>query len=551
MKTLFALVLATMLASSQSPSTEDPAPGVVIVPIQGPLSEGMVALTLRSVREAEASGASHLIFKIDTEGGQVTLMDRIVDAIENLDGPVTVAWVGQKAASAGALIAISCDYLFMTPGGNIGSARPIWISPIPFLPVEELEPVRQQRTEEEEKFISHFRSHFRAKAQRTNRNDSIAEAMVDPRLVLYEVEVDGVRRFVKDQEYRELVNLYSEQRVHRVREICGSDELLNLTAQEAMEVQFIDGIVSSQEELLGLLEATNAPIRTMTASWSESLAAFVQSYSWFFLICGVLGILIEVKVPGFGLPGVLGTLCMGLFLFGKYLVGLAEVTEILLIVAGFVLIAIEVFLVPGTLVAGITGALALLAGLVLSLQSFALPPDGRPWVAMEWWENVQWLGVSLGGGLIAVLLLSHFLPQVPVFNRVMLKSSFASPTARSAAALVDDVRREWRPQIGALAVAQSPLRPAGKILLEGNQLDAVAEGQFVSEGTSVRVVKLQGNRIVVRPASGSDESGVPRPGPGNEGPDTSGPNAHGPDVQGPDVQGPDVQGPDVQGTTNV
>lgn len=498
---LKAALAGSLLATSawaQTPSPNAPetmGPPVVVIPIEGGLSETHVALMLRGYSIAEASSAAAIILRIDTTGGEITLMDRIIDQIEDHPAIPTAAYITDRAASAGSLVAISCNRIFMRPGAHLGSSKPILLLPFDLLPGE----VGDQPREYLEKMQSELRGHFRAKAQRTGRNPAIAEAMVDQKIVVYEIEIDGLRDYVSEKEYREKIEMHGPERVHRIREICSVNELLNLTATEAYELQFIDGLVEDQAGVLRLMGFENAPVIELVPSWSERLAELIQRFWWLFLVGGLLFGFIELKIPGFGIPGILGLLCFALLLFGKYLVGLAEVTEVLLIVIGLALIAVELFVFPGTLVAGILGAISVLTGLILSFQSFVLPSENAPpWAVDDWWVTLTNLGYAFLAGIVSMYLLTHFLPHLPILRGIALRSSTGG-SLQGSGTLMDDVHRDWRPAVGATGLSESPLRPVGKINLGGHRVDAVAEGKFVDAGISVKVIRVEGNRIVVRP----------------------------------------------------
>lgn len=466
---------------------------VLVVPIEGELMESTVALVVRSVRRAEELGASHLVFEIDTPVGRIDRMNRIALALEDTNTR-TVAFVRQSAVSAGALIALACDELYMTPGSHIGSALPIYRSILP-LPPEIQELQDQKRSEEEEKMISAFRALFRAKAQQSGRNEWIAEAMVDPQIALLEITLDGERSVVTEQKFHELEELHGTDRVRRLRVVCEAGKLLNLTALEAEELRFVDAIVPGRHALLEVLGVPDAPLLELSVSWSEQFADWISRWGWFLLPIGLLALFLELKVPGFGLPGIIGIACLALVIFGKYLAGLADVAEILLILGGLVLIAVEIFLMPGTLIPGIAGAIALVAGIVLAFQSVDLPGSADSITAIQWWSNTRNLALSIVGGIIGMFAAANLLPGLPLFQRGL---QAPRSQAERSAAMVDDVHRGYHPSVGAAGRALSPLRPAGKILVDGRELHAVTEGAFLDEGTAVRVIRVEGNRIVVR-----------------------------------------------------
>ena len=191
------LELIALASGSAAVPAQDAQPDTIcVVPMHGPLSEKMLALTVRGIRRAHELKSRAVIFELDTEGGEIGLMDRLIDEIERAQDLSTVAFVTQKALSAGALIAISCEKLYMKPGTNVGSALPISVFEVFGIPVVSAPPVGADRTSSSEKILSAMRKHFGAKAEARGRPSALAEAMVDPDLGVAEITVDGVRQFV-------------------------------------------------------------------------------------------------------------------------------------------------------------------------------------------------------------------------------------------------------------------------------------------------------------------------------------------------------------------
>ncbi|MEW6747703.1 MAG: NfeD family protein [Planctomycetota bacterium] len=491
---LAALVTPPALPQADIPSRER----AVLIPIKGELSRGHLHLIRRGVRQARSSSAKAVVFEIDSPGGEVSRMEEIDDAMHQgrTEGLETVALVVNQANSAAAFLAIGCDYLYMTPASQIGSARPIQIGLpgiVPTLP--------GMGEAETEKFLSAFRGSFRRQAEAQGRNPAIAEAMVDDRIELVLVEKNGEPEVMRRSDF---ANLEDSANARLIEVVCESGELLNLTANEALRYRFIDGIVETRAELASHLEIPEQNLIELSPTWSEGLAEFLDQIGLVLFFLGCLFLFVEFKIPGFGLPGILGVACFALLLFGKYLAGLAEIPEILLVVIGLGLIAVELFVFPGTLVAGVVGGLAVLVGLFLSFQSFVIPEQDWQFELMG--NNALWFSGALIASLIGLFVLARFLPGVPLLGRLVLDPvRGGTPGLRGGAAAVDDVDRWADIVVGAEGLADSDLRPAGKIQLGLRRLDAVAEGTFIERGTTVRVVRVEGNRIVVRavgPAGG-------------------------------------------------
>jgi len=491
-------------AAQERPVAADGAPArVVIVPIHGPLTEEMVALTIRAIRRAHELQAAALIFEIDSEGGNVALMDRLIDEIERADGLDTIAYVTQKAMSAGSLIAISCERVYMRPGASMGSALVLMVREFFGLPVDRIETLRDDNEAYFRKIINGYRAHWRAKAQHHARPDALAEAMVYAEKAVIEVEVDGERRFLREPELVELAKMRDEAAIRRIRTVVEAEDVLSMTAQEWYEVRMIDGLVTSRSDLLQQLGLHQATVFELAPSWSERLAGFLQAWGVALLIAGLMAVFVEIKLPGFGLPGIIGITCLALWMFGKYLAGLAEITELLLVGAGFGLIAVEIFVLPGMLVAGIAGVVSLLAGLVLAAQQTVLPDPARPLASAEWWSNANSIALAVVGSVVGMIALGHLLPSIPLLNRAILKPVGGAATggATADASLlrpIDELAPAWRPAIGALGRALTPLRPAGKVVVDGHELDAVSEGPLIERDAAITVVSVAAGRLVVR-----------------------------------------------------
>jgi membrane-bound serine protease (ClpP class) len=503
----FAALLVTLLTPALPPGlagTQGTGP-VVVVPIHGQLDEAMMTLTVRGVREAHEEHARALVFEIDSEGGSIELMDRVIDEIERAHDLTTVAFVTQKAASAGALIAISCQRLYMKPATNIGSAVPILISLIGGEGKPGVLLLSRDNPAEFEKMSSHLRAHFRAKAQANGRSPALAEAMVDPNVAAYEIEVDGTRSFATEHDTMELVAQHGEAAVRKVREICPRGKVLNMTAQEAQLAGFIDGIAASREDLLAQLGMASAEVRFIAPSWTDRLAQFTRAFGWLLILVGLIALFIEMKVPGFGLPGLVGIACLTVYLAGNYVAGVADWGEILLVMLGFALVAVEVFALPGTLLPGLLGIIAVVVGLVAASQTTLLPQSDRPWAEAVWWENVRTLSLTIVGVVATMLVLAWAFPNVPILNRAVLRTAAGSAGVAPALAVI-------LPASGAPGDTKTPLRPAGKVIVDGREYDASSEGPFIEAGRAVVVLRSEGSHLIVRVTAPDPDAKGARPG---------------------------------------
>lgn len=422
-------------------TAQTPRPVVYVVAIEGTIDLGIAPFLSRTIREAQQAGAAAVLLDINTLGGRVDAAVAMRDTLVN--APVrTIAFVHPRAISAGALIALATDTIVMAGGGTIGAAMPV---------VGGTGPPQAA----DEKSVSYLRKEFASTAERRGRPPEFAEAMVDA-----DVEIAGV---------------------------VTKGKLLTLTTSEAIAhevAEFTADTVSGALDAAGL---PGAEVRAVSQTWAETLVRFLTDpiVSSLLMTIGMLGILVEIRTPGFAVPGSIGLLSLGLFFWGHWLVQLAGWEELLLVAAGVLLVGLEVFVIPGFGVAGIAGAAALIAGLGLTLigagATTAVIVGALGRVAIS-------LLVALAGGLA----LLRVLPNLPFGRRFVLD------TEMRAASGYESPPRADRLALGRVGVASSPLRPAGVADIDGMRVDVVSDGSFIEAGAAIEVTRVEGNRIVVR-----------------------------------------------------
>lgn len=424
-------VLAAGVASYQT------TPQVLIVPVTGVIEMGLAPFVERSLHDARERGAAAVILDLDTPGGRVDAAERIADDVS--DSPVPVyALVDRRAFSAGALISLATQRIYMRPGSVIGAATP----------------VDGSGTKAPEKIVSAMRSEMRALAEARGLDPAVAEAMVDEQLAIPGVIEKG--------------------------------QLLSLTTSEAVAL----GYAVEAADLDGLLAdvgLTGADVVTMEVNWAERVVRFLSHpvVAPFLLTLGFLGLLVEIKTPGFGVGGAAGLLALSLFFGSHLIVGLAGLESLIIFGAGIVLLALEIFVLPGFGVFGVLGLLAVLGGLFTSLVG------GIPTMA-----DFSRAGLILATTMLLVIttawaLLRHMPHSGPLARRgVFLLASTDKAAGFESARLRADL-------VGQTGVAVTDLRPSGVALLAGERVDVVADSGWIEEGTPVRVVSSEGYRNVV------------------------------------------------------
>jgi len=427
-------------------------PVVYVAPIEGIIDLGLAPYVRRVLNEATDAGAAAVIFEINTFGGRVDAAVLIRDALLNARVK-TVAFVNKRAISAGALISLAAEKIVMADGGTIGAATPVQMGQ----PGAPAKPV-------EEKTVSYVRKEFSATAEARKRPPLVAEAMVDG-----DVEIPG---------------------------LVQKGKLLTLTTDEALKHKVADFRAQTIESVLEQLGLAGAQVTRASPNWAEELVRFLTNpiVSSLLMTIGMLGILLEIRTPGFGLPGGIGVASLALFFWGHSLVQLAGWEELLLFASGLGLLVLEVFVIPGFGVAGVLGIAALIGGLSLSLfgagasWEFILKAAGR-------------VVFSLLLALVASLALLRFLPRLPFGRRLILETGLSAGEGYASAPAAD---KSW---LGKGGVAVSPLRPAGIAEIEGERVDVVSDGEFIEPGEPITVTRVDGNRIVVRRNRISTERG--------------------------------------------
>lgn len=476
------------------------SPHVLVIPIREMISISTAVYVEREMGRVKEDGFDLVLVEIHTPGGWSDAMTRIADAfrrsLSENNVPV-IAFINHEAFSAGAIISLGTDRIYIAPNGKIGAASGYVIGP-DGVPIK-LPP------DVAEKFSSAFRAEARALAKSKGYPPAIAEAFVDRAKEVTEVEVDGKREYLSEKEFdnrrRELgINklppLEAEERMKVIRTVCEKGELLTLDYEEAREVGLAVDVLDSRDEVLAALGVRNAQVVEATHNWSEHVFGFLASpaVKAILLILGLMGLYVEFKVPGFGLPGIFGICCLGLFFFSQYFMGLANYTGVIVFVIGVVLLLIEIFAIPGFGVTGMTGIVCVVVGIFLGMQPFVVPEITNPWNVELFKMNVLVLGAALTAVVILMVVLAKYLPSTPFLSRLILtaQSSEGEPRASGTGESKGGVG------VGESGKTISRLRPAGRAAFGEKLLDVVAEGQFIDEGATVEVMKIQGNRVVVR-----------------------------------------------------
>ena len=406
-----------------------------------PAMNRRVKLALEEAKNAEAG---LIVIEMDTYGGAVTDADEIRTMILESAIPVYV-FINKDAASAGALISIACDSIYMAPGSSIGAATVVNGTDGAAAP---------------DKYQSYMRSMMRSTAEATGRNPRIAEGMVDEK-----IEIEG---------------------------ITAAGSVITFSVSEAIKYGFCEGQVDSISELLKAQNLDSAEILAYEEDTIDKIISFFLSpaISGVLILIIVGGIYFELQTPGIGFPILAAIVATLLYFIPYYLNGLAENWEILVFFVGIILLAVELFVIPGFGVFGVTGIVCILGGLVLGMIpnqnfNFDFVPDSQLFAAL--------LTVILAS-IASIGLVFWLTPKVNewgAFRHMSLPNTQERSQGYTSSFYSDTM-------LGKTGVVHSRLRPSGKIEIEGELYDAYSRGEFIDQGEKIIVISTEGTSLKVK-----------------------------------------------------
>lgn len=413
--------------------------------IKEPIAAPTLHRTQRAFADADSLNADVILIHMNTYGGQVDIADSIRTRILQSRIPVMV-FIDNNAASAGALISIASDRIYMRPGGNIGAATV----------------VDQTGDVVADKYQSYIRSMMRSTAEAKGRDQDIAQAMVDP-----EIEVEGV---------------------------IEKGKVLTFTASEAMRWGFCEGMAENVEEVVRLAGFENYQIIEQTLTTIDRIIQFLISP----IVSGILimlilgGIYFEFQTPGIGFPILVALVAALTYFAPYYLEGLATHWEIIIFIIGLALVAVEIFVIPGFGVAGITGIVFIISGLAL---------------AMVGNQGPDFSGVPMGevGRAFLIVIIAFFLSLSSSFflgaklitSRGKLGNTLSLNTIQDTSAGYSSVNIKMKELMGKTGEAYTILRPSGKVEIEDDIYDATALTGYVDKGEKIKVVKYETSQVFV------------------------------------------------------
>lgn len=439
--------MPSVLAQERMPkplelSTDSTGGPVFVVPVNGMIDNGLARYIDRAVSDAANQGAILTVFEIDTFGGLVDAADKIRKTL--LDAEMsTVAFIDKNAASAGALISYAADHIVMVPGASIGAATVV-------------EGVGGEAAPD--KYQSYMRGLMRSTAEANGRDPQIAESMVDPSL-----EVEGV----------------SEK-----------GKVLTLSASEALKLGVADQILETTDAVIAAYGLDQPTLVAHRETRAERVLRFLGSpvVQSILMLMMLGGLYFELQTPGVGFAGAIALVGIALFFAPHYLLGLVEVWEILLFILGVGLVLVEIFVLPGFGVSGISGLILILFSLVVALVGnvgFSFPP----YTAVM--PGVYTLAVTMIILVIGLVMATRMYPASAAANLLVLTPELSSSEGYTSALTHSEY-------LGKVGPTLTDLRPSGAMLIDKKRVDVITSGEYIDQGVQVQVVDVRGTRVEVR-----------------------------------------------------
>jgi membrane-bound ClpP family serine protease len=510
------------------------------IPVEGAITGELVEQTKRRIQRALRAGVNLLILDLKCAGGNGDKAYELGHYLATLNEkrpnkPVeTIAYVTNKARNLAVFVAFGCSKIVMQleeADGNDaedeeGLAREARLGGFDLYlrRHNSLEPILKELAnldnrgagaerkaqlqaklaEAEKELAADLRDKLTDLAALQMYPVVLAAGMLNPELRIYRVErAKGAsgQAFLSEEDFK------ADQKGPKVWRSLGlvkpwqgqakyDHRPLTLTARQARDVGLAQAVVKDLSELYEVEGVSPVQVRTPEADWLDGLGDFLRD-PWTSVVLVMLGItclILELKMPGVGLPGVIAAICFVLFFWShSQLNGQITWLAILLFVLGLMLIGLEVFVLPGFGVCGISGTLLVLASLGLVAYGH-WPRSSEEWI--NFGNKLAPFSMSLMGSLLLVVVVAKYLPHIPILNRLMLRSTEESEDGQAAADI--PMHAELQALLGAIGVAATPLRPAGKTQFGDSFIDVVAEGGYIMPGTRVQVIEVEGNRVVVK-----------------------------------------------------
>ena len=446
------------------------------ITLEGDVDPGMNDYARRAIEEAVSKNPDLIVFEVNTFGGRLDAAFNIVDTITSMKIP-TVALVQKNAISAGALIALSSDKLYMLPNTTIGDCAPI------------VQSSDGQPQIVGEKIQSPLRAKFRNLAERNGHPRLLSEAFVSPDLGVIELSNKDTTIYVNVAEYSDMPEEEQKKWTDK-KTLVRAGELLTMTNEEAFNLKFSMGTPENIEAFKKELGISKVEI--IEISWAEKLTRIIGAISGVLMILGFGALYMEFKTPGFGIFGIVGITLLAIVFLGQYASSLHDKLPLILLCLGVVFMLLEIFILPGFMICGILGVICFVAALAMSFDISSLP-DFAPEVGFL--SNWQY-------GLLYIMLCAAFALSLPIFA-----SKYIIPTLPEALNPINkiDLSKAYSPveefvgeiKKGEAGIALTDLRPCGHAKFGDKMFDVQSRSDYIAAGSAIKVEFVEAGKIWV------------------------------------------------------
>ncbi len=453
---LFCFLAADILSAAETPVTKTAPAKVIVIPIREQISKPELYILRRGLKTAIEQKVDTIVLDMNTPGGALNVTFDMLKALEKFPGK-KITYVNEEAISAGSLIAAGTDDIYFAPNGIIGAAAPVSSTG------EAIEAVMR------EKIVSYLKARVRSISEGKGYRAETISAMIDV-----------------DSEFKIGDDVIKEK-----------GELLSLTAQEAVktygnpgEPLLGAGVAENVDALLNKIHGEgNYSVTRLEVTWSEKLAQYLISITPLLLGLGILGLFIEFKTPGFGFFGIAGIALLGVVFFSQFVAGLSGHEPVLLFALGIVLLIIEIFFIPGSLILGLPGIALIVTSLIWSMVDH-WPGQGISVSGDALLMPVFNVMVGIGLALLFFIVLLRFLPKGGIWGKMVLDAVVAGPSGLA-------FESESNNLLGKLATVVTPLMPSGQVEIDQVRYEAKLPVGFAEIDARVRVVEVTNFGLIV------------------------------------------------------
>ncbi|HUT11385.1 MAG TPA: peptidase [Thermoguttaceae bacterium] len=465
----------------------------VLIRFEGPITPLLEHFVYRKLDIAQQRKADLVIVEINSPGGLLNESLAIADRLRQIDWARTVAYIPeyQEAISGAAIAALGCDDIIMHPDSLFGDAAPI------------IEGKNSQFEHAPEKIRRYLVERVRILAEDKGRPAALVETMVDYEREVYRVRNrnTGEEKFMTDREFEAQGDAGPWEKIGEVVEAAGGD-VFTVSGTRAVELGLAEGTAADFDELKQRYGISDEDIIILKRTGIDTAVSILNAplVTGLLFVVGLIALYIEFSAPGIGLGGLIAVLCFSIFFWSRFLGGTADLLDVILFVSGIMFLAVEIFVLPGFGIAGLTGLILLAASLVMASHTFIVPHTPRELSELTYTLLVVFL--SGGAFVVAAMVLGKHFGSFPLFNRLALQPPAPERGGEDGSEGID---ASGRPnlRVGDCGVAESVLRPAGKARFGDRYADVVTEGEFIIKGRPIKIAEIHGNRVVVEEIEGT------------------------------------------------